>query len=178
MFYEQYINSMNINPAVINAIATANGVAGAVAAIAENENAIIIQPMASAAAPQVNPAISPPPAAAVVNNKNPGAASAATPHQANCAVNVPPNLPSPPALPLMNNVAPAPDNPLVILQYEIEGLHNVETHTRHYATAFCNVIIPLFEAAGDSFMIIDRVKYYRVMAALLHARDGEPLSLL
>ena len=44
--------------------------------------------------------------------------------------------------------------------------------------AFYNVVIPTFEAAGDSYKIIDQVKYHKIMGALLRASAGEMMCQL
>ena len=69
-------------------------------------------------------------------------------------------------------------NTVTILQYEIEGIHDVEIHVHRHAVAFYNLVIPLFEAAGNTYKIIDRIKYYTIMGALTRARGGERLSSL
>ena len=74
--------------------------------------------------------------------------------------------------------APVPENMVNVLRYEIEGIHGVEDHVRRHAVAFYNVIIPLFEAAGSTFRLIDRLKYYTIMGALTRVGGGERLASL
>jgi hypothetical protein len=49
----------------------------------------------------------------------------------------------------------------------------VEPHFQRHATAFYNIIVPLFEAAGDTYKIMNKVKYYRIMEAILCPRDDK-----
>ena len=118
-------------------------------------------------------------AAATADNHPAAAAAAATAdnHPAPAAAAAD-NHPIAAAAAAADIIAPAPENPIVVLQHEIEGIHDVPTHVLRHATAFYNVVIPLFEAAGETYKIIDRMKYYRIMGALLRARDGEALSFL
>jgi hypothetical protein len=112
-------------------------------------------------------------------------AAAVAPQASNpAAAGVAPQANAPPALPSFNNVsvatataaaaaaAPAQGNTTSIQSYEIEGISNIEPHVQRHATDFYDIIIPLFKAADDTYKIMDRVKYYRIMGALRRARDG------
>jgi hypothetical protein len=154
------------HPAAAAAAATADNHPAPAAAAADNH------PIATAA--DNNAADNNPIAAAAATADNHPAAAAATADNHPAAD----NHPIAAAAAAADIIAPAPENPIVVLQHEIEGIHDVPTHVLRHATAFYNVVIPLFEAAGETYKIIDRMKYYRIMGALLRARDGEALSFL
>jgi hypothetical protein len=199
---------MNINPAAVDALSAVEGIAATIAVDAistPQANPVAAPPANTAIAPQVaNPVVAAPqaniaaatavapqvanPAAAGIAPQAANPAAAVAPQASNpAAAGVAPQANAPPALPSFNNVsvatataaaAPAQGNTTSIQSYEIEGISNIEPHVQRHATAFYDIIIPLFEAADDTYKIMDRVKYYRIMGALQRARDGEYLSSL
>jgi hypothetical protein len=153
-------NATNVAAAAATVAAPAHGnaanVAAAVAAPAQG-NATNVAAAAIAAPAQGN-----------ATNVATAAAAVAAPAQGN-ATNV---ATAAVAAPAQGNATTC------ILSYNIEGISNLEPHVQQHATAFYNLFVPLFEAAGDTFKIMDRVKYYRIMGALQRARDGKLLSSL
>ena len=182
---------MNINPAAVDTLSAVEGITTTIAADA------VATPQANpVAAPQANPVAAPPAntAAGVAPQANvpalpsfndaaimfddgvataAAAAAVAAPAQGNTTL-----FDDGVAAAAAAAAAPAQGNTTCILSYEIEGIRNLEPHVQWHATAFYNIIVPLFEAAGDTYKIMDRVKYYRIMGALQRARDGELLSSL
>ncbi len=206
---------MNINPATVDALSAAEGIAATIAAdaVAAPQANLVAAPSANTAATaDVTPAAAAPqaanpagagvtPAFVAPQAANPAGASGVTPavvapqaaNPAGAGAGLAPQA-NAPALPSFNDAAimfddgvataaaavaiPAQGNTTCILSYDIEGIRNLEPHVQRHATAFYNIIVPLFEAAGDTYKIMDRVKYYRIMGALQRARDGELMSSL
>ena len=171
-----------MNPAALNSIVAADGVAAAAAA--NNVVAVAEIPIAAAAAAATSNnvvAAAEIRIAAVAAAENPIAVVAAAEILPIAAVAAAENpIAAVPLLPpfIPDIIAPAPENTVTVLQYEIEGILDKPPHVLRHAIAFYEVVIPLFEAAGDTFKIIDRMKYYKIMGALLRARGGEALSAL
>jgi hypothetical protein len=172
-----------MNPAALNSIVAAEGVATeglAAAAPANNVVAAAEIPIAAAAASnKVIAAAEIPIAAIAAATASNNVVAAAEIHIAAVAAAENP-IAAVPLLPpfIPDIIAPAPENTVTVLQYEIEGILDKPPHVLCHAIAFYEVDIPLFEAAGDTFKIIDRMKYYKIMGALLRARGGEALSAL
>ena len=183
-------NTSMIDPAALESIVAAEGIASVIAAAAAvlpNPDVTSVVGTAAGSIPTNNPAGV---ASASNPTENPVGAAAVGNISANDSIAAvdPPALPvfdfgmmnhnldaPPPANPV---IAPVPDNRVNVLQYEIEGIHDVEDHVHRHAVAFYNVIIPLFEAAGNTFKLIDHTKYYMVMGALTRAGGGERLASL
>ena len=73
------------------------------------------------------------------------------------------------------------DSNFVVLGYHITGIPNAASdndNMRRHARVFYEALIPIFEAAADTFQVISREKHTRMTEALLRVRDGEALSTL
>ena len=73
------------------------------------------------------------------------------------------------------------DSNFVVLGYHITGIPNAASdndNMRRHARAFYEALIPIFEAAADTFQVISREKHTRMTEALLRVKDGEALSTL
>ena len=144
---------MNINPAAVNAIAMDAAIAQLVPHLPQ---------LADDAA-----------AAAAAADDDATAAAAAANDDAAVAAEV--------AALVADAAAGDVDSNFVVLGYHITGIPNAASdndNVRRHARAFYEALIPIFEAAADTFQVISREKHTRMTEALLRVRDGEALSTL
>jgi len=65
---------------------------------------------------------------------------------------------------------------VIIHGLQIEGIRNVPADVRRHAIAFYNDLIPQADGAGESYKLIQKSKYDRILHAMLRIRNGERLS--
>jgi hypothetical protein len=96
------------------------------------------------------------------------------------------DIPSLPPLPLTdihdaNNNAVESDNavPFFARQYVIEqGVHNLPQELRSHVIVFYEELITLMEGVSESWRLITKEKYTKILTALIRIRDKEPVKLL